>query len=315
MSNDSIEETLREIESHFTGRFLIKRKNSTGIIQEIDTVFDTAVIALELYKLTKNPKYLQVCFSYFQENAVVSDGKYRWKHNAPRSQSTLPSFPPDGDSTALTLLVFYLAEQENISVPIVANTPQNRQQFQELQHPHGIKTWFDNYRPEEEPDPVVTSAVALFFIYGKFFSALYDHLQEVINEQVKSISEIPEATSYYPSGRIYFAARAAEIEIHKNGYLEQRAKNSLDDFLRQVSYRNPLEAAWVGTAAALREMKEKADEAREYLIKTREQTGFWPWVPFYNQKTYWQYGHEVTTTVYAMTALCTIREVLKRRCP
>lgn len=291
---------------------MIKRKNSEGIIQERDTVFDTAVVALELYKITKNPKYLQTCFPYFQEKAVVIEGGQRWKYNAPRSQSILQPFPPDADSTALALLVFCLAEQENISVPLDANIPQNRQQFLELQHPNGIKTWFDNYRPEEEPDPVVTSAVALFFMYGKFFCALYDHLQEVINRQVKSIREMSEATTYYPSGRIYFAARAAEIETHKPGFLEQHAKESLDDFLRQVCYKNPLEAAWVGTAVALRKIKEKADEAREYLLKTREHTGFWPWEPFHNQKTYWQYGHEVTTTVCVMTALCTLNDVWKR---
>src|SRR3989338_2697301 len=118
MTEKTIEETVREIGDSFNGKFFIERRSSEGVVEQRDTVFDTALVALELYKITKDPTYLQRCFPYFEETVIeTEEGDCRWSYNAPRSLSGLPPFPADVDTTSLSLLVFALAEQEEIDIP------------------------------------------------------------------------------------------------------------------------------------------------------------------------------------------------------
>src|SRR3989338_4958617 len=140
MTEKTIEETVREIGDSFTGKFFIERRSSEGVVEQRDTVFDPALVALELYKITKDPTYLQRCFPYFEETVIeTKDGYCRWRYNAPRSLSGLPSFPADVDSTALALPVFALAEQEGMLIPSKMSPTKNNEQFRELLHPNGIK--------------------------------------------------------------------------------------------------------------------------------------------------------------------------------
>src|SRR3990167_4970821 len=113
MTEKTIEETIREIDASFTGKFFIERRSSEGVVEQRDTVFDTALVALELYKITKDPTYLQRCFPYFEETVIETEEGYcRWRYNAPRSLSGLPPFPADIDTTAVALLVPLMRKQE-----------------------------------------------------------------------------------------------------------------------------------------------------------------------------------------------------------
>ena len=124
MTEKTIEETVREIGDSFNGKFFIERRSSEGIVEQRDTVFDTALVALELYKITKDPTYLQRCFPYFEETVIETEEGYcRWRYNAPRSLSGLPPFPADIDTTALALLVFSLAEQAGLEDPSPGTHP------------------------------------------------------------------------------------------------------------------------------------------------------------------------------------------------
>ncbi|MEK6922053.1 MAG: hypothetical protein AABX82_09240, partial [Nanoarchaeota archaeon] len=297
-------ETIREISASFTGKFFIERRSSEGVVEERDTVFDTAVVALGLYNITRDPVYLQKCFSYFEETVIeTEEGHCRLRYNAPRSLPGLPPFAPDADTTALALLVFSLVEQHGIPINEKMKAVNNRVQFKELIHPNGIKTWFGDFYPNEEPDPVVTSAVALFYVRAGLYDDVRYHLQEALNRQIKNISAMPEATRYYHSGRAYLAARAVEINRYDKTFLDKNAEASLDLFLEQVTIRNTLEAAWIGTAAAERGIRKTAEQAKEYLDRARQEDGFWSWEPVHNQKTYWQHGHEWLTTLFAIDAL------------
>ncbi len=304
MAEKTIEETIREISDSFTGKFFIERRSSEGIVEKRDTVFDTALVALELYKITKNPSYLQRCFSYFEENVVeIEEGYFRWRYNAPRSLPGLPPFPPDVDSTALVLSVFALAEQEGMYIPPQMSSTRNKEQFRELLHPEGIRTWFGDFRQDEIPDPVVTSAVALFYARAKLRDEVACHLQETLNNQIMKLGNMPEATTYYPFGKAYLAARATEISAYERTFLDRNAGASLDHFLEQATIGNTLEAAWIGTAAAERGIRKTAEQAKEYILRTRQKNGLWSWEPVHNQKTYWQHGHGVLTTLFAGEAL------------
>ena len=85
--------------------------------------------------------------------------------------------------------------------------------------------------------------------------------------------------------------------------MDRNAEASLDQFLEQATIGNTLEAAWIGTAAAERGIRGTAEQAKEYLLRTRQKSGLWSWEPVHNQKTYWQYGHEIMTTLFAAKAL------------
>ncbi|MBI5002399.1 hypothetical protein HZC31_03375 [Candidatus Woesearchaeota archaeon] len=307
MTEKTIEETVREIGASFTGKFFIEGRSSEGIVEQRDTVFDTALVALELYKITKDTTSLQRCFPYFEETVIETEEGYcRWRYNAPRSVPGLPPFPPDADTTALPLVVFALAEQAGLSIPAKMIPTKNKEQFRELLHPEGIRTWFGDFMLSEVPDPVVTSAVALFYARAGLRDDIGYHLQQTLNKQIMNIANMPEATTYYPYGRAYFAARAAEINAYDQTFLERNAEASLDKFLEQATIRNTLEAAWIGTAAAERGVRKTAEQAKEYLLRTRLNNGLWSWEPVHNQKTYWQQGHEVLTTLFAVGALQTI---------
>src|SRR3989338_10184988 len=140
MTEKTIEETVRAIGDSFTGKFFIERRSSEGVVEQRDTVFDTALVALELYKITKDPTYLQRCFPYFEETVIETEEGYcRWRYNAPRSLSGLPPFPADIDPTAVALRVFALAEQEGIHISSKMSSTKNKEQFRELLHPEGIR--------------------------------------------------------------------------------------------------------------------------------------------------------------------------------
>lgn len=226
----------------------------------------------------------------------------RWRHAAPREQHHLPPFAPDVDSTALALLIFLLAEKEGINVQEGVTLREQMQVFDELIHPNGIKTWFENFC-DEEPDPVVTSAVALLELQLQVKDKLYYHLQEVWNKVITNIEKLPQATIYYLSGKAYLLARTAQMLRYDATFLQRNTKDSLDQCIETMTPVNPLEAAWIGSAAAKRQLKNKMQETKEYLERSRQGVGLWPWTPFYNQKTYWVYGHEVITTLYAIEAL------------
>ena len=310
MTEKTIEETVREIGDSFNGKFFIERRSSEGIVEQRDTVFDTALVALELYKITKDINYLQRCFPYFEERVIETEEGYcRWRYNAPRSLSGLPPFPADIDTTAVALLVFLEAEQAEIHIPAKISSTKNREQFRELLHPNGIKTWFEDFQSDEEPDPVVTSAVALFYARAGLRDEVEYHLKKTLNKQIMNIANMPKATTYYPSGRAYLAARATEISAYERTFLDRNAEASLDHFLEQATIRNTLEAAWIGRAEAEREIKKTAEQAKEYLLRTRLKNGLWSWEAVHNQKTYWQQGHGIMTTLFAGEALQAIESV------
>ncbi|MBI5458807.1 MAG: hypothetical protein HY987_03645 [Methanobacterium sp.] len=84
---------------------------------------------------------------------------------------------------------------------------------------------------------------------------------------------------------------------------------SLDQFLEQETIRNTLEAAWIGTAAAERGIRKTAAQAKEYLLRTRQEDGLWSWEPVHNQKTYRQRGHGILTTLFAVEAVRAIERL------
>ncbi len=310
MTEKTIEETIRAIGDSFTGKFFIERRSSEGVVEQRDTVFDTALVALELYKITKDPTYLQRCFPYFEETVIETEEGYcRWRYNAPRSVPGLPPFPADVDTTALALLVFSEAEQAGLSIPAKMSATKNKGQFRELLHPEGIRTWFGDFGLDEEPDPVVTSAVALFYARAGLHDEVEYHLKKTLNKQIMHLANMPEATTYYPSGRAYLAARATEISAYERTFLDRNAEASLDQFLEHVTIGNTLEAAWIGTAAAERGIRKTAEQAKEYFLRTRLKNGLWSWEAVHNQKTYWQQGHGIMTTLFAIEALQAIESV------
>jgi hypothetical protein len=185
----------------------------------------------------------------------------------------------------------------------------NKEQFRKPLHPNGIKTWFEDFWPNEEPDPVVTSTVALFYGRTGLRDDIAYHLRETFNKQIINIANMPKATTYYPSGRAYLAARATEISVYDKTFLDRNAEASLDQFLEQATIGNTLEAAWIGKAAGERGIRKTAEQAKEYILRTRQKDGFWSWEPVHNQKTYWQYGNRIMTTLFAVEALHAIESL------
>jgi hypothetical protein len=76
MTEKTIEETIRAIGDFLTGRFFIERRSSEGVVEQRDTVFDTALVAVELYKITKDPTYIQRYFPYFEGTVIETEEGY-----------------------------------------------------------------------------------------------------------------------------------------------------------------------------------------------------------------------------------------------
>ena len=91
--------------------------------------------------------------------------------------------------------------------------------------------------------------------------------------------------------------------------LERNEGELLDQFLEQATIGYALDAAWIGIAAAERGIRKTAEQAKEYLLRTRQKSGLWSWEPVHNQKTYWQYGHEIMTTLFDEKALRSIESL------
>lgn len=290
--------------------FATERRNQEGKIEKIITPFDTALITFELYTCTQNRACLERVVSYLVEKAQQKEGKVQWAYNAPRSQSGLPPFPPDADGTALALLVLYSAAKAGINVDKKYLSRRNADQFEELLHQEGIKTWFGDFRPDEEPDIAVTSAVALYFSHVAPEHAVYEHLYNCLNRKMQNVDEVPKKTEYYLSGKYYALMRIAEIAKQDPNFLQASAQDAINKYLETANLGNALDAAFVGRAAALCGVREKAAEAKEFLVEQRQSNGLWPFVPLHNQKTYWVYGHEAVTAVFAINAIQEIKKSL-----
>lgn len=304
METADVGKTIEAISSFLSKEgFAIERRNQQGRIEQLITSFDTALLAYELYDLTKNPIYLEKAVPYLVEKAQHKEGKVQWAHNAPRSLPGLPPFPPDTDSTALALLILHNAAQAGICVHPKYLSRRNVDQFEELLDEEGIKTWFDNFRPDEEPDIAVTSAVALYFSRVAPEHGVYKHLRICLSRRLQSVDEVPKKTEYYPSGKYYALMRIAEIAKQDPNFLQGSAQNAVNRYLETATLENALDAAFLGKAAALCGVRRKAAEAKESLMEQRQSNGLWPFVLLYNQKTSWVYGHEAVTAVFAISAI------------
>lgn len=290
--------------------FATKRRNQEGRIEQIITPFDTALITFELYTRTQNRVYLESVVPYLVEKAQQREGKVQWAYNAPRSLPGLPPFPPDTDSTALALLVLHSAAQAGICIHQEYLSRRNADQFEELLHEEGIKTWFDNFRPDEEPDIGVTSAVALYFSHVAPEHAVYEHLRVCLNRKLQGMDEVPKKTEYYPSGKYYALMRIAEIAKQDPNFLQASVQDAVNRCVETATLENALDAAFVGKAAALCGVRGKAAEAKEFLMEQRQSNGLWSFVPLHNQKTYWVCGHEAVTAVFAISAIQEIEKCL-----
>lgn len=299
----NLERTIEQISLFLREGFAIERRNQQGRIEQLITSFDTALLAYEFYDLTKNPTSLEKAVPYLVEKAQHKEGKVQWVHNAPRFLPGLPPFPPDTDSTALALLVLYNAAKAGIYVHQKYLSRRNADQFEELLDEEGIKTWFDNFRPDEEPDIAVISAVALYFSHVAPEHAVYEHLHNCLNRKMQNVDEVPKKTEYYPSGKYYALMRVAEIAKQDPIFLQASAQDAVNRYLETATLENALDAAFVGKAAALCGVRGKAAEAKEFLMEQRQSNGLWPFVPLYNQKTSWVYGHEAVTSVFAVSAI------------
>ena len=303
------EKTIRRIASFLSREdFAVERRNKEGKIEKIVTPFDKAIIGFELYDLTKSPIYLEENVPYLVEKVQQREGSMRWSHSAPRSSPKLPPFPPDADTTAFALLVLQQAAKAGVSIPQEYLNSGNNDQFEELLHPEGIRTWFGDFGLDEQPDVAVTSAVALYFAHAALEHRIYNHLRTTLNRRVQQFDDLPKQTQYYPCGKYYALLRIAEIARDDHEFLGVAAQKALHVQVEKASLENALEAAFVGRAAALCGIQRKADEAKDFLMEQRQGNGLWPFVPFYNQKTSWYYGHEAITTIFAVSAL---REIEK----
>ncbi len=310
METSDIERTIEQISLFLREGFAIERRNQEGRVEQITTSFDTALVAFELYTLTKDPLYLEKAVPYLTEKVEMREGKARWAHSAPRALPELPPFPADTDSTALALLVLYSAAKAGVNVNEKYLLPKNANQFEELVHKEGIRTWFGDFQPDEEPDIAVISAVALYFSHVAPEHKVYEHLHNCLNRKMQSVDAIPKKTEYYPSGKYYALMRIAEIAKQDPNFLQASAQDAVNNDLETASLENTLDAAFVGKAAALCGVRRKAAEAKEFLMKQRQANGLWPFVPLYNQKTSWVYGHEAVTAVFAVSAIQEIEKCL-----
>lgn len=311
METADLGKTIEAISSFLSKEgFATKRRNQDGRIEQITTPFDTALITFELYTHTQNRVYLERVVPYLVEKAQQREGKVQWAYNAPRSLPGLPPFPSDTDSTALALLVLHSAAQAGIFIHQKYLSRRNADQFEELLHKEGIKTWFDNFRPDEEPDIAVTSAVALYFSHVAPEHNVYEYLRTCLNRRLQSVDAIPKKTEYYPSGKYYALMRVAEIAKQDPIFLQESAQDAVNRYLETATLENALDAAFVGKAAALCGVRRKAAEAKEFLMEQRQSNGLWPFVLLHNQKTYWVYGHEAVTAVFAINAIKEIEKCL-----
>ncbi len=117
------------------------------------------------------------------------------------------------------------------------------------------------------------------------------------------MDEVPKKTEYYPSGKYYALMRIAEIAKQDPNFLQGLAQDAINRYVETATLENALDAAFVGKAAALCEVRRKAAQAKEFLMEQRQSNGLWPFVPLYNQKTSWVYGHEAVTAVFAISAI------------
>jgi hypothetical protein len=299
-----MQETIDTIVKDLTFPVRIERRNKQGRKEFISTVFDNAFISLQLYKITRNPIYLERVIPYLYERAEEAGSSKRWSFPAPRNLPDLPPFPPDADTTALALLIFAYAEKEGIDIPDKYSPQNNLTQFQELISGEGyLNSWFARQQPLADPDPVVHTTVALLYVTLGTGDHAAQVTQRYLNNYAQNIAQHPKGTPYFPSGRIFTAGRLAEITMQQSDYLSGEAQASLDVFIESEMPTSCLEAAWLSIAASHRNKPTVTARSNQYLQQQRQVNGLWSWEPFYNQKEHWLYGHEVITTLVAFKAL------------
>lgn len=270
-----------------------------GINQEVESVFDTAVLALQLYKITGDAAFLQRWLPFFQKSAIHGRKGLYWKFLC----STPP--PPDADTTALVLSLFTLARQMGCDVGEEWVGEHTYGQFQRLAHRSGgVSTWFGKLDPPDpNPEPVVNSSVALFFqlrhIQDELFESTRRYLSSYLFQMARS-----KRTRYYPYGFALLLARLSELQSYNGDFFSREDLKHLDELILSFSPTSILETAFLGIACKRRGFEKQRRKLNQKLLEFCGPDGLWPREIFYdNLRTKCTYGHSWLSSAFALESL------------